>query len=374
MKKHYLFLFLFVLSLSSGIAQSPISITSSNMPISGDTIRYSSAALSSVGDYTTTGTNMVWNFDTLRPLSQSVREFKSGNNTPYSIIFGFTAYGEKIQDTVPIPTIPIAGTPAISITDVYNFYSKTTSKFIVEGLGVKLNGIPVPNFYSNEDELYFFPLNYADRDSSTFRFSTISNTLIPFQYVKQGHRITEADGWGTITTPYGTQNCLRVVTTQYSIDTLKGTITLPFVGPTPFNFGFPNYVRSYQWLTTTEKIPFFEVSGTVNTSGAFTPNQARYRDVVPTLSGINEGNQTNKLVNIYPNPTSGDLFIENKGTNSYAKIEFYDVEGKLVKSEEIMFGKPQNNYKMDLNGLTKGIYMINITTKTGKQSSKISVQ
>lgn len=374
MKKHYLALLLFTLSSAFSFAQSPISITTSNMPVSGDTIRYSVAALSSVGDYTTTGANMVWNFDTLRPLSQAIREFKSGNNTPYSIIFGFTAYGEKIQDTVPIPTIPIPGVPAISITDLYNFYSKTSTKFIVEGLGVKLNGIPVPNFYSNEDELYFFPLNYTDRDSSTFRFSTISNTLIPFQYVKQGHRITEADGWGTVTTPYGTQSCLRVVTTQYSIDTLKGTITLPFVGPTPFNFGFPNYVRSYQWLTNTEKIPFFEVSGSVNTSGVFTPNQARYRDVVASLSGINESKRANNLVNFYPNPTNGELFIENKNNTSNAKIEVYDIEGKLVKSEEIMFNKSQNSYKIDLNSLNKGIYMINVITKTGKQTSKISIQ
>jgi len=30
------------------------------------------------------------------------------------------------------------------------------TKFIAEGLGLKINGIPVPNFYSDEDELYFF--------------------------------------------------------------------------------------------------------------------------------------------------------------------------------------------------------------------------
>ena len=40
------------------------------MPVSGDTIRYSNAKLSSVGDYTTTGANHTWMFDTLVPVSQ----------------------------------------------------------------------------------------------------------------------------------------------------------------------------------------------------------------------------------------------------------------------------------------------------------------
>ena len=60
--------------------KSQISITASSMPSSGDTIRYSNARLSSVGDYTTTGTNYNWHFDTLRPTSQGLREFKNGLN------------------------------------------------------------------------------------------------------------------------------------------------------------------------------------------------------------------------------------------------------------------------------------------------------
>ena len=118
---------------------SQISITASDMPVSGDTLRYSNASLSSVGDYTTTGANHTWMFDTLRYTSQGRRDFKLGTSTPYSIFFGLTAYGEKTLDTVPIPNIPIPGVPAISITDLYSFYSKSPminpTKFLAEGLG-----------------------------------------------------------------------------------------------------------------------------------------------------------------------------------------------------------------------------------------------
>ena len=373
MQKSLLFVF-FIIVFSS---KSQISITASQMPVSGDTIRYSNARLSSVGDYTTTGSNHTWLFDTLVPISQGRRDFIAGFNTPYSIIFGFTAYGEKTLDTVPIPTIPIPGIPTISITDVYSFYSKAPlalpTKFIAEGLGLKISGIPVPNFYSDEDELYFFPLNYSDRDSSTFRFSTLSNTLIPFQYVKQGHRITEADGWGTIATPHGTVNCLRVVTTQYSIDTIKGTITLPIVGTQPFSFGFKNYQRSYQWLTLTEHIPFFEVSGTLNGTN-FIPNQARYRDNYTSIIGLKE-EVKNIAISVFPNPTSNQITIITNNHYGRIKAEIIDLQGKTLLIKELN-NNPEdfNKHSIDVSSIAKGVYILNLSNLEGKQSLKILIQ
>lgn len=370
MKKHLLLLFINFFAFSL-LAQ--ISIGTSDMPISGDTIRYSNARLSSVGDYTTTGANYSWNFDTLRPTSQGRRDFVAGPNTPYSIIFGFTAYGEKTLDTVPIPNIPIPGVPSISITDVYSFYSKSSTKFITEGLGLKMNGIPLPNFYTNEDELYFFPLNYTDRDSSTFRFSTISNTLIPFQYIKQGHRITEVDGWGTIATPHGTVSCLRVVTTQYSIDTLKGTITLPIIGVQPFSFGFPNYQRSYQWLTTGEHIPYFEVSGTL-TGTTFNPNQARYRDNYMSFVGIKE-QSINLAISIFPNPSTNQFTIITPKIGGSIKVELIDIQGKTVFSNNLNDNSNiVNQHTIDVSNFAKGMYILNLSNLEGKQSLKISIQ
>lgn len=347
------------------------------MPISGDTIRYSNAKLSSVGDYTTTGTNYNWLFDTLVPTSQGLRSFKSGLNTPYYILFGITAYGEKTLDTVPIPNIPVPGIPAISITDVYNFYAKSPTlsptKFLAEGLGVKISGIPVPNTFSDADELYFFPLNYSNRDSSTFRFSTISNTLIPFQYIKQGYRITEADGWGTIATPHGTVSCLRVVSTQYSIDTLKGTITLPVIGTQPFAFGFKNYQRSYQWLTLGEHIPYLEVSGTL-TGTNFTPTQARYRDNIRSFVGIKE-EKDDLSGSAFPNPTSNLLTVAIPKSNQSVKAEFVDLQGKTVMIKELTNNTESlNQHKIDISSLAKGLYILNLSNLDGKQSIKISIQ
>ena len=348
-------------------AQSPISITSSNMPVSGDTARYSNTSLLSLGNYTATGANYNWDFTYLDSTGQGMRKFDPSSATPYFFYFFPPKYGEKILDSVPIPAIPLGGF-SLSIKNIYTFYKKNgTTSFNAEGLGVTLSGIPVgatPQ-NSNEDELYLFPLNYQDRDSTTFKFSTPTSTAIPFAYKKEGYRITEVDGWGTITTHYGSAPCLRVVTTQYSKDTIAVT-GLP-------KLGFPNYTRSYQWLTLTEKIPFLEISG-VLTGTNFTPNQARYRDNIRYFVGVKE-EAVNHAVAVFPNPASNELIVitnEHKGT---LNLELTDLQGKLIRSQVLeesntAFGQ----HKMDVSGLAKGLYILNLYDSKGKQSLKISIQ
>lgn len=368
MKKNLLILFVCCLSIP---LISQISITHTNMPVSGDTCRYTNASLASVGDYTIAGANYVWDFSTLDSTSQALREFKAVANTPYTylaFLLGAAAYGEKTIDTVKVPSFP--GLPSISITDIYNFYNKSSALFKTEGVGVKLNGIPVPNLNSDDDELYFFPLDYTDRDSSTFRFSTLTTTLVPFQYVKKGYRITKADGWGSITTPYGTEQCLRVVTTQYSIDSIT-VFNLPFIGTQ--SFGFPNYVQSYQWLTLGEKIPYLEVSGNL-VAGNFTPTQAKYRDVIRSFVGIKEESATLAL-NVFPNPANTTLTVIIPQNIQNVVAEVTDLQGKIILTKSLnQNSQIVNQHQIDVSGIAKGVYLLKLSTSTSKQTLKISVQ
>ena len=112
MRKIYFLAFSIVLTAIS-IAQ-PISLTSSNFPGSNDTLRYTNAQVSSVGNYTQTGANFIWDYSTLVYNSQGRRDYKSAFQTPYAFFFfGFNEYGEKIADTIP------AG--PITITNYYNY-------------------------------------------------------------------------------------------------------------------------------------------------------------------------------------------------------------------------------------------------------------
>jgi len=370
--KHLFSIILFFIYTFSAYAQ--ISITGSNMPVSGDTARYSNAQAISVGNYTVTGANYNWNYSTLVPTGQAVRKFQASTSTPYFFYFLPPQFGEKTLDSLPIPAIPGLGS-AISIKNIFSFYRKTptsgtTTSFDAEGLGLSLSGIPVGATFTDNDELYQFPLNYLDRDSSNFNLTTPTSTLIPFTYKKRGYRITKADGWGSITTPYGTSNCLRVVTTQYSIDTIKINAL-----PAPFNkFGFPNYERRYQWLTIGEKIPYFEIIGNVVGTN-FTPTQYKYRDLPRTIVGLKEENNALIAISVFPNPTSKDFTVIIPQQNEPVNCVVTDLQNKVVLTQS--FGNNDaifNEHHIHTDYLAKGIYFLTLTTSSQKQNLKIIVQ
>jgi len=333
-----------VLMCGVSVSQAPISLTNSNMPSSGDTLRYSNAQLSSLGNYTQTGTNYSWNFSTLNFTGQGLRSFKNALSTPYAFFFfGFNEYGEKIADTL--------GAGPLTLTNYYNYYKKQTSPaaYLADGAGITFSSVPVPNYYSDKDELYMFPLTYPKYDSTTFKFSTSSNTLIPIKYSKTGYRVTVVDGWGTITTPYGTAGCLRVVTTQYSMDSIKNNLI-------PFPVGFPNYQRSYQWLTTSSKIPFLEITGNL-TGGNFTPTQARYRDIPRNVSGISEREDVSGMI-MYPNPVKDKLIFDFRDHENYT-VAVYDLKGALVK-EALNEHIGGTSTGIDVSGLKPGLYVVKV--------------
>lgn len=345
MNRIYLSFFSFLIILSFN-AQSPISLSNTNMPGANDTLRYSIAKLSSLGNYTLTGTNFTWDFSLLEFSSQGIREYKSAPATPYAFFFSPLDYGEKIADTL--------GAGPFTMTDYYNFYKKQSSpnSYIADGVGVTYSGFPIPNYYSDKDELYNFPMTYPKYDSTTFKFSTTTNTMIPFKYSKTGYRVTVVDGWGTITTPFGTASCLRLITTQYSQDSVK----------TQFgNFGFPNNQRSYQWLTSTSKIPYLEVNGAFN-GGNFTPALVRYRDLPRVVAGIKSEEISGAIV-MYPNPVKNELHF-SLNENEVYNIEIIDLTGKTVITQKNE--RPVNgNVSINLKELASGFYTVKVRRNAG---------
>lgn len=360
MKRIYLLLSLNVFG-GFIIAQSPITLGNTNMPGNGDTLRYTNVQLSSLGNYTQTGTNFSWNFSTAVSTTEGLREFKSAINTPYFLFFLASGeYGEKIADTL------VGGTGTLSITKYYDFYKKQTSPvnaFVADGAGMTISNIPVPSYYSDKDELYKFPMTYPKYDSTTFKFSTLSTTLIPIKYTKAGYRVTVVDGWGSITTPYGTENCLRLITTEYSKDTT--ILTLPIGNLPPIKIGVNNYQRSYQWLTLNSKIPYLEVTGNL-IGGNFVSTLARYRGYDKTeltATGLFNESAHDKTLMAYPNPVKNILKLSHVVTHD-TEIKIYSLDGKLVMTMRPELSKGE--VIIDVSGLVAGVYLL----KTNQASAQ----
>lgn len=251
-----------------------ISITSSNMPKSGDTIRYSEAALTDLPDLTKTGADYEWNYGDLSLQSQAMYEYKASWQTPYILNFGFTAIGQKIADSL--------GSGQIALQNVYNFYKNSSSKFETVGIGFQYGAFPLPQAgkHSNSDKIYEFPLTYNDKNTDDFE-AKVSIVLVAIpvgDLYQKGTRTTEVDGWGKITTPYADEvECIRVKSVIEQVDSVV-------IASMNINFALPTKRVEYKWLSKTERIPVLEISGT-EVLGNFVPTYIRYRDTFRTPKG-----------------------------------------------------------------------------------------
>ncbi len=309
--KKFLFALIVSVLFTFNEADAQITVTSANMPGSGDTIRYSNCRASSI-NYSTTGADIYWDYDSLQVQSQGVYDYLAASLTPYAFYFtGAGKYGLKIADSI--------GTGTFTFKNVYDFYKKTTAVFETEGIGFQYSGIPLAAMYSDPDEIYTFPLNYLNHDSTTYKVTVQLGTTI--YYSQLGYRINNVDGWGVIKTPYDSVPCLRLVSTTYG----KDSINYNGIG-----FTFPDVQRSYKWISLTEKIPMLELDGNY-TNNNFIPTQARFRDSYKITTGIRQLSENNYKAAVYPNPTSGDLSVYTNSTET-ATINLYSVTGVLVGS------------------------------------------
>ncbi len=256
-------IFTILLFFCFSVAYTQIVITDDDMPSANDTLRYSDTVFDSLASVQLqiAGANATWNFIHLRPIRQDVKDFKRAIFTPYAFFFlGFNQYGVKEFESI--------GIDPVKLEDVYQFYRRNRNDFRVEGIGVKFRGVPLPAYYTDEDELYQFPLAFGNQTSTKFAFK-VGLEQFGASYESAGTRKNHVDGWGTITTPFGTFDCIRVVSIIESMDSVKVS---------GFAVGVPNMRKEYKWLTKRGKMPVMEISG-VQVGERFVPILVRYRDI-----------------------------------------------------------------------------------------------
>ncbi len=332
----------------AAVAQSPITITSNDMPAPGDTLRVSNADATLL-NVNSTGANHVWDYRNLQPFSQDRSDYVYSLQTVYAFYFlGVNQYGTKIADS-------LGGGP-FQFTDVYNFYRSATNDFRAEGVGFRNQGIPFAAYYSDEDELFQFPLDYLDRDTTTYRFSVDLGTGLAFS--QQGTRYNVVDGWGVIMTPYDSIACLRVVSETDGVDSVS------FNG---FQFGIANVQRSIKFLANGVHIPILEISGRVQ-QGIFQPQQAKYRDAYQNLVAVEIPEQAH--IRFFPNPAQNYLTIETD-LQEDLQLTVVDMQGRIVSSQAIA----GSVFVHSVAEYPNGVYLMRITNSEGAvlETAKIVV-
>ncbi len=357
-----------VFALNIGFAQ--ITITNSDMPAVGDTFRVSNGLIAPAIDPVPTGAQFTWDFSNLQMVTQDIDTFLSvaSTGTIYSLVFSnlpFNPYRANLAAKGPsLPAIP-----QVTISDVVYFYYNSSSAYEVSGYGANINGISVPITFNSKDRVYNFPANFGNTDSSDSDFQLAIPGL--GYYGHDQHRVNEVDGWGTLITPFGSFNTLRVKSMISSNDSLY----LDSVG-TGFAFSLPP-TTEYKWLGAQSGIPLLQIT-TTNTLGTEIVTAIRYRDSVRTTTGIPEINAVAEGVfELFPNPSNGQLTLHtNSAKQQSGTIQLYSTEGKLVQTLwKGTFNAGENLVQLDVrsSSVANGIYLLNIVTENGNQNKSLMI-
>jgi len=332
--------FFLVVSLLIGLpAQAQIVINRNDMPGLGDTIRITNTDASSI-DVNVTGADHAWDFSGLSSGSQAVLDYKNILQTPYFLFFpSLLTFGIRIPDI---------GFGAFSFTDMYNFFLIDNNEYSNSGIGLKFQGAPFAAAYSKNDRIYNFPLRYNDADSTNFAV-TVDLPGIG-KYKSSGYRKTVVDGWGEVTTPYGTFNCLRVKARRNATD----SITVNVFGLN-FAFGIPNDSWEYQWLAKGQKVPVLSIEGRY-VSSSFIITRAYYRGVDTNIpSGITP-RHTTATWKAFPNPGHGSWTLTADPIWAGATVRLYNMQGQEIRTTALA----GNAIYLDMAGQSAGTYMVQL--------------
>jgi hypothetical protein len=87
----------------------------------------------------------------------------------------------------------------------------------------------------------------------------------------------------------------------------------------------------------------------------------------PAEISIQENHNEN-VVKLYPNPTMGELIINNEQL-TMNNVEVFDVYGRCHLSR---VARHENEVRLDISKLQAGIYLIRITTESGVVTQKVT--
>ncbi len=339
-------LFIFLLGAANYQAAAQITITAADMPVAGDTLRYSAAdvtvATFNVND---TGANKSWDFRSLVSTGQQVDTYKTALqvNPIYALTAPLGCYGYKVADS-----FPGASRLGITVTSIYTFFNKisSNSSYSAVAYGATVSGIPVAAKYSINDEWYFFPLSYGRRDSSNFAFAESLPGLGSLN--EGGNRVTKADAWGTIRTPFYTSgvNCVRIRSEVNQIDTIV-------INAFNINIPFPSNTVDYKFLVNGQHYPALWVT-TTKAGGMETVTSMTYRDSVRNFVSVPQVKAAPQNLTTYPNPAvAGATKINVPASWGNYAINVYDLQGRQVASIS-------NTNTIDLSGQPAGNYVARI--------------
>ena len=342
------------LTLSTS-AWAQITITDADFAQVDDTFRISTAVDPAI-DYQTTGPNTTWDFSTLEAFTQTIDTIHPPDAAPGAYQFFFDnqiLYPDYASDfTERGQGIDLFG--QLTVENVFDFYKIDQNSYRYVGYGAQLNSIPTPVQYDDIDTVYRFPMDYGNSDSSIFSFGLGVPTI--GYYGGFGDRVNEVDGWGSITTPYGTFDALRIRT----VITREDSLYVDLLG---FGFSLPRNTIEYRWFAQGMGVPVLTITNNL-IFGTETVGSIEYPDSVREVSifGLTENQNPAFAFELFPNPTTEHVQLRFEQPVA-GFIRVFDVNGRQVYEDAP--SSVISSARIDVSAWNSGTYIVQFSDSQG---------
>ena len=327
------------------------------------------------------GANQTWNYAGLMPVSQRVESFVPASVvTATSLFYSFTfgALGGADRATVSSPQalpVPAGANLPIAVTNTYQFYNlaaagATPQDFRSVGFGASLNGTAIPVTYASaarQDVIYRFPLSFTSlADSSSSFFSTPAAIASAGYLSQRRKRVNKPDAWGTLTTPFGTFQTVRVVTKLIDHDSVA------FGGTPGQGFDIP-LTREYKWLAKGQHVPVLTIT-TRLVGGREVVSGVEYRDIYRRIirlairdAALNAG------LAAAPNPSAvGSALTLNVPVGSGPlTIWATDVVGRVLFRRGYVSSTGSVHLGAEAFGSYRGVALLTVQTTQGTATRRV---
>ena len=342
-------------------AFSQITVTDANLINIGDVIYQAQDTVPGTAIIPgNSGANQSWDFSSAQVMDWDTSEFISPAGTPFASNHPTANMcidndGEYVYINKSATSLKVVGFDDFSIEFMITPLPLTFGTTHTEGPAVIFDTV-VPNAFI-PDSFAILISNFQAQTEDSIKV-TVTNTSD-----------FNVDGWGNTTIPMGTYPSLRMYVEEttttsymaYCTDTIFGTgsgwYSVAALMPDE-----TETTNRYVWWTDDANIkaPLAEMQ--VDSLGNAYGISFYY---IPQTSSVNE--LISNEVKVFPIPTTYNLNIEVD--NADANYKMYDLNGRLILQNAF-----NSNTKVDLSSLSKGTYLLNISTEKGNTTKKIIVE
>ncbi|MDB4655824.1 T9SS type A sorting domain-containing protein [Flavobacteriales bacterium] len=292
------------------------------------------------------GANQVWDFSGAIDDVTATTDVVSVASTPYSSNFGSSDYAMT------------------GAADSYLYFTHNNVYMGTDGAAGDLleTGEIIEAPFTDPLVLHTFPRTYNSRFDDIYSFVAEADgaafDVYRIRLTHTGQVFDTTDAYGTLITPTGTYDALRVKTVDFTTDNIEAVLTPPLIP------GFPliwipvttvmDTTVTYSWHAKEQKLAIAEFA--FDSIG----NPARFTySAVPPVSTVGIDDMTSEAIVIYPQPATNQICLSGLDEKSNHIADVFTISGKQIRQNL------QLTDCLDVSDLAPGVYLLSLKDVKG---------